>query len=380
MNKKISSDEFHNSIDRQLSGLKPDPWLAQHIMASAKEEEPVKKFTVSTALIVVLIVIATLTTALAASALLGWTDFYSFEIPKTAQEILNATEPKDYQVGPITFTVNELLTDGHIALCSATSHVTDGSSAVLSEEVYDAVGANGDNGEALAQKWNLSPDTRWIDAAHIMNLPFYRVSISVNVPEECHDGEDMGDAMWDEKGNCVSYYMAALNSLQVGETLPIKLHFQVWQYDPQSIEPQSIFEDVVDKAKEMSYWEDTFEITLTVPAPIAEKTYMPEQPYDFENGLTLNSVTAQQTVAGAYVVGQFTLRDGFNFNDAYSGELDFLDATGEEIPWGMAESGIIEYDQLPKVEWGAMLNLEVLPEEMVVSLDETTVHVYAENK
>ena len=380
MNKKISSDEFHNSIDRQLSGLKPDPWLAQHIMASAKEEEPVKKFTVSTALIVVLIVIATLTTALAASVLLGWTDFYSFEIPKTAQEILNATEPKDYQVGPITFTVNELLTDGHIALCSATSHVTDGSSAVLSEEVYDAVGANGDNGEALAQKWNLSPDTRWIDAAHIMNLPFYRVSISVNVPEECHDGEDMGDAMWDEKGNCVSYYMAALNSLQVGETLPIKLHFQVWQYDPQSIEPQSIFEDVVDEAKEMSYWEDTFEITLTVPAPIAEKTYMPEQPYDFENGLTLNSVTAQQTVAGAYVVGQFTLRDGFNFNDAYSGELDFLDATGEEIPWGMAESGIIEYDQLPKVEWGAMLNLEVLPEEMIVSLDETTVHVYAENK
>ena len=380
MNKKISSDEFHNSIDRQLSGLKPDPWLAQHIMASAKEEEPVKKFAVSTALIVVLIVIATLTTALAASALLGWTDFYSFEIPKTAQEILNATEPKDYQVGPITFTVNELLTDGHIALCSATSHVTDGSSAVLSEEVYDAVGANGDNGEALAQKWNLPPDTRWIDAAHIMNLPFYRISISVNVPEECHDGEDMGDAMWDEKGNCVSYYMAALNSLQVGETLPIKLHFQVWQYDPQSIEPQSIFEDVVDKAKEMSYWEDTFEITLTVPAPIAEKTYMPEQPYDFENGLTLNSVTAQQTVAGAYVVGQFTLRDGFNFNDAYSGELDFLDATGEEIPWGMAESGIIEYDQLPKVEWGAMLNLEVLPEEMVVSLDETTVHVYAENK
>lgn len=380
MNKKISSDEFHNSIDRQLSGLKPDPWLAQHIMASAKEEEPVKKFTVSIALIVVLIVIATLTTALAASVLLGWTDFYSFEIPKTAQEILNATEPKDYQVGPITFTVNELLTDGHIALCSATSHVTDGSSAVLSEEVYDAVGANGDNGEALAQKWNLSPDTRWIDAAHIMNLPFYRVSISVNVPEECHDGEDMGDAMWDEKGNCVSYYMAALNSLQVGETLPIKLHFQVWQYDPQSIEPQSIFEDVVDEAKEMSYWEDTFEITLTVPAPIAEKTYIPEQPYDFENGLTLNSVTAQQTVAGAYVVGQFTLRDGFNFNDAYSGELDFLDATGEEIPWGMAESGIIEYDQLPKVEWGAMLNLEVLPEEMVVSLDETTVHVYAENK
>ena len=42
MNKKISVDDFHDAIDRQLSGLEPDPWLAQRIIASDKEEVKVK--------------------------------------------------------------------------------------------------------------------------------------------------------------------------------------------------------------------------------------------------------------------------------------------------------------------------------------------------
>ena len=43
MNKKISADDFHDAIERQLSGLEPDPWLAQRIIASDKEEVKVKK-------------------------------------------------------------------------------------------------------------------------------------------------------------------------------------------------------------------------------------------------------------------------------------------------------------------------------------------------
>lgn len=377
MNKKISAAELHDSVERQLSGLEPDPWLARRIMASDKEEKPVKK--VSATLIIVIAVLCLSLTAFAASILLGWTDFYSFEIPKTAQEILKATEHKDYQVGPVTFTVNELMTDGHIALCSATSHMTDGSTAVISEEIFDAVGANGENGKALADKWGLPSDTRWLDAAHILNLPFYRVSISMYVPEEYQDGEDMGDALWDENGYCVSYYMASLNSLKVGDTLPVKLHFIVTQYDPQSVEPRSVMEEVVDHPKELNCWEDTFEITLPVHAPIAEKTYLPEKPFDFENGLTLNAVTAQLTVAGAYVTGQFTLRDGYRFEDAYfSNEIEFQDRDGNEIEWGMAESGILNYDQLPQVEWGVMLNLETLPDDLGVRIGESAVQVYSD--
>ncbi|MBQ9264742.1 MAG: hypothetical protein IJ189_11140, partial [Clostridia bacterium] len=206
---------------------------------SVEEEKPMKRFTLRTALIAVLLIIATMTAALAVTDLLGWTEFYSFDIPKTAKDILSATEQKDYRVGPLTFTVNELLSDGHIALCSATAHTANGSDAVISTEVYDWIGANGENGRAMADRLGLAPDTCWIDAAHLLNRPFYRVSMDVEVPAELHDGDDMGDALWDENGDCAVYYMAALASEKVGDTLPVTLRFIVTEYDPAGVEPPS---------------------------------------------------------------------------------------------------------------------------------------------
>ena len=64
MNRKISADEFRASVERQLSGLKPDPWLAQRIEASDKEDKPVKKF--SAAFILVAAIICISVAALAA--------------------------------------------------------------------------------------------------------------------------------------------------------------------------------------------------------------------------------------------------------------------------------------------------------------------------
>lgn len=345
---------------------------------SVQEEVKVKKFTMRTALIAAAIMILTVAVAMAATDMLGWADLFHHDIPKAARDILNATEQKTYQVGPVIFTVHELLTDGRIALCSSAAGMTDGSAAVIAVELYDPIGANGENGRALAEKWNLDPRTRWIDAAHRMNVPFYRVSVFMEIPEEYHDGEDMGDALWDENGNCVSYYMASLNHLKVGDTLPAKLRFIVSQYDPQSIEPQDVMENVTVEAKELNHWDETFEITLTVPDSIASKMYFPAEPYAFENGMTLNAVKAELTVAGAYVAGQFTLREGFDFEKAYSGELNIMDEDDHEIPWGLAESGILQYDQLPQVEWGAMLNLETLPDEFGVQLGNEAVHVFSD--
>lgn len=345
---------------------------------SVQEEVKVKKFTIRTALIAAVIMVLTVAVAMAATNMLGWSALFHHDIPKAAQDILNATEQKTYQVGPITFTVNELLTDGHIALCSSTSGMSDGSAAVIATELYDPIGACGENGRALAEKWKIDTRTRWIDAAHMMNMPFYRVSMFMEVPEEYCDGEDMGDALWDENGNCVSYYMASLNQLKVGETLPVELHFIVSQYDPQSIEPQNVMENVTVEATELNHWDESFELTLVVPDSIMSKTYLPTKPYAFENGMTLNSVKAELTVAGAYVTGQFTLRDGFNIEEAYNGELIFRGEDDNEILWGMAESGILHYDHLPQVEWGAMLNLETLPDDLGVQLGNEAVHVFSD--
>ena len=70
MNKKISDAEFRESIDRRLSALRPDPWMAKRIIASERGEKKVKKisgFVIVTAVILIL----TIATAIAAG-IGGW--------------------------------------------------------------------------------------------------------------------------------------------------------------------------------------------------------------------------------------------------------------------------------------------------------------------
>ena len=67
MNKKISAGEFHDSVERQLSGLKPDPLLARRIIASGGGEEPVKKKISASAIVVIALAVILATGALAAT-------------------------------------------------------------------------------------------------------------------------------------------------------------------------------------------------------------------------------------------------------------------------------------------------------------------------
>ena len=61
MNRKISDNEFRESLDRRLSPLRPDPWMAQkvHSRARQKEGEPVKKrLSVGTVLVLVILLLS----------------------------------------------------------------------------------------------------------------------------------------------------------------------------------------------------------------------------------------------------------------------------------------------------------------------------------
>lgn len=59
MNKKITASEFHNAIESQLFGLKPDPLLAQRIMSASENKRVpiIKKTTFTTSFIAVLLCI-----------------------------------------------------------------------------------------------------------------------------------------------------------------------------------------------------------------------------------------------------------------------------------------------------------------------------------
>ena len=65
MNKKKNRAEFAASLDRRLSGLQGDPWLAQRIIASEKGDFKVKKIS-RTMIIVAALIVLTMATALAA--------------------------------------------------------------------------------------------------------------------------------------------------------------------------------------------------------------------------------------------------------------------------------------------------------------------------
>ena len=43
MNKKITAAEFHDAVERELSGLKPDLFLAKHVIAADKGEAGMKR-------------------------------------------------------------------------------------------------------------------------------------------------------------------------------------------------------------------------------------------------------------------------------------------------------------------------------------------------
>ena len=63
MNKKISANEFRETLDSLASDLKANPWLAQGIIASEMKGEPRMKRKWTTSLVIALLIILTLGTA-----------------------------------------------------------------------------------------------------------------------------------------------------------------------------------------------------------------------------------------------------------------------------------------------------------------------------
>ena len=182
---------------------------------SVKEEKKMKRMTFRTVLIAALLIITTMTAALAATGALGWTDFfktyYNVEVTKPAQDVLNATPEETWQVGPMTFTLRQLLCDGHLAMAATAIRTTDGSPALYCFDPFDSLGCNGENGVALSQRLGLDPETTYLDAAKQLNLPLYSPRAILDITGEYMDGEGMEDPLWNEDNTVTYFSMAALD-------------------------------------------------------------------------------------------------------------------------------------------------------------------------
>lgn len=138
MSEQRDKDFVKSAVDACFSDLKGDPWLAQRIMNGTEKEIRVKK-KLSFGLVLALVLILVTAAVAFAAQQLGWVDLfgsnYNITVPTAAQEALEATQPQTFQVGPMTFTFKQLLTDKHIAISSAEVHMTDGSEVLYADDV-----------------------------------------------------------------------------------------------------------------------------------------------------------------------------------------------------------------------------------------------------
>ena len=324
---------------------------------SVKEEKPTKRASSRAVLIAAIIIVATMAAAFAATQL-GWVDSfgsnYGVTVPKAAEEALVATQPRRYQVGPMTFTFNQLLTDARIALSSAEIHTTDGSEALYADDtnVYEAVDAISDT---VLNRYKLESGVTWMDAARQLSLPLYGIRALIEVGEPYSAGESMEDALWNEDGSIVYFNMPLLLSKNVRDELPATLYMAVTQFDPAT-------------GEELERWRLQEEITIPASPLTAEKTYLPESGAELD-GMKLVDVYAEQYATGIYLTAAFIMPDGTDADKARDAlySLTLCGSDGAALPGGLNLSIRSYLDAWPTVALETMTSLEALPDSLIVT-------------
>ena len=346
------------TVDTCFSDLQGDPWLAQRIRNDAKGEKKVKKKLSFSLVLALVLILVTVAVAIAATQL-GWIDIfgthYDIAVPTQAQNVMEAAQPQTFQVGPMTITYKQLLTDKHIAMSTAAAHMTDGSEVLYADDsnFYEAVDAISDT---VLKKYNLKQGTTWIEAAKQLNLPLYGVRALVSIAPEYTGGESMEDSLWNEDGSIVYFNMPMISPKNIQNELPMTLYMAVHQYNP-----------VTDEI-EINKWVLREEQMLPVLPLLAEKTYQPDVDAKLQ-GMKLESIYAEQYATGVYLTATLTAPDGMTAEVAREAlySLTVCDDTGNPLPYGINLSTAAYTDDLPSVQLVVMSSIEELPDGLIIS-------------
>ncbi|MBQ7003152.1 MAG: hypothetical protein IJN57_04180 [Oscillospiraceae bacterium] len=330
---------------------------------SVKEEKTVKKASFRVALVVALIIVATMTVAVAAGNLLGFVDFfggqYGTTVPETAQRVMNEEWNKhEFALGEVVFTTQELFCDGHIAMASTVISMQDGSDALICAEPYDAVGATGENGEQAAKRLGVEPGMTWIEAAKKLNRKLYAVRAILEVPAEIDSGCAMEDFLYNEDGSVTYFSMPESNGKATGETVDMQMFLRVAEID-------------LDAETETTVLKERKPLSIFLEAPIEELVYACNGDF-IADGYKLESIKAELSGAGLYLYSTFIAPDGVTEADVY--ERDFplwLDLEEKALPSGINLSASVDTQNLPKITYMQMLSVNAIPEKMIMQVPDT---------
>lgn len=350
--------DFRELVDRDLSKLQWDEQKSRRVLLSVSGKEvKMRRFTIRTVCIAAAILLLTIAVGMAASGVFGWTDFLSsfdsVSVPDEAVQKMQVEKAESIVVGPCTFTLNEQLTDPHIAVNAMAIEMTDHSKALfmpIDADVTDKIGFMQSSAD-MAKALGISPDVTWGEAAKLLNMPLYSARALIEVDGVLSMGEAMEDPLWDENGSIVYFNMQMLNPEAMGDILPFRYYLRVAKIDP-------------DSGETMEKWiNNEREGSIAVQKMLSEKSYQFDSSAAFLD-LPLVSVVSQQYVTGVYV--KITVSKSADIQVEYLdwGDVSFTDALGAPLPEGMSLSAWITEDNPNQLSFTYMLGINEIPDTM----------------
>ena len=358
-------ETVQSAMKTTLSGLQEDPWLTQRVLANAKGEEPVVKKLSATVIIVIALLAITAVALAAGSLIFGWVDFYkgwyNVDVPDAARQIMTNTDQDTVTLGPVTFTVREKYCDPWTALASTVVTPNDGTKALLtSDDPFDPIRANGENGIAAAQRLGVDPALTWAEAARQLDLPLYSVRAVLEVPEELNEDGWMEDMMFNEDGSVTCFCMPLLNGTASGDHVNGQLFLRVQEVN------------VDDPENQPEALSTRCPIRIALQLPSETQTYEVHQEYPAA-GLTLTSVRAELTPAGVYLFANLTAREGLTRDDyAESGQWIpvLYSADGKRYGGGLNLTVYENMDNWPQLMLMRLHSMDSIPDTMIFALED----------
>ncbi len=339
--------------------------LINAVRSVKEEEQNVKQLNFRPLLIAAIIIVSMMSAAYAASELFGLGDYwerFGISLTPAQQEALKPDKTATYEVGPMTFTLQERVADPYFAYISTKVVTADGSAALICQD------AEGRIHEELRIELGLSMVERdygngpvhtrptWLEAARQTGLPLYSVRARLEVAEENNGGEGMENILNTNAG-FVYINQQALKNADAGSGLSCQIFLRVSQLDPNTGE-------VIEK------WSVREPYTIPVSRLMAAGRYVAETPR-VNGDMALTHIDAELYETGAYIYRRYQLPADMPLNEDYP-IWDVVDATrptdaeGNPFVRGISLTDWCNTDEWPAVSVTEMLNLTNLPEVIQV--------------
>ena len=330
MSHKISDAEFRETLDRRLSALQPDPWMARKVrnLAQGKEEEPVKKrFSLG---IVILIAILAISISVGIATVSGWDVVRFLYGDRTVQKIPEVE----------TFPVHREVSSGG-ALLRVESAVYDGQRLAFDlyfenlepdqpvEAKLDELTANGI--PVSAEKIVETIDNVWVPNFYIYGPdPFLQGGESVILPEELQGEEVLHICLKVRVYRPISpvFWMQepdpeeAARKTEEGYFV-IADPYDTLEYDPEDGEWYAVGVSEYPEKFRIETLEITFDVSK---GSEVSRTFRPQPVYESTHG-TVSYDVAAVTDGGLHLTIRMVPED-----DAFSRIRDFVLTNGDGTP------------------------------------------------